>query len=153
MSGNGGGWAVFGLLAWFAVIAWFVLPERWTNTYWYAVKYGVFPVDVTIADKPGDCDWTRSPLGNKGCHYAAMGTASFGLDGAGGFNVAVVPPSFLPPMSKDRQAMAIATLVGSPSACAGSVGIRSVAAVPPNDIARWHDQRGFAARIRAVEPS
>jgi hypothetical protein len=41
----------------------------------YFVEYGM-PNDigygqVTKDDLPHDCDWLRSPLGEKGCHYEA----------------------------------------------------------------------------------
>jgi len=31
------------------------------------------PIDqVHTNDKPSDCDWSRAPLGNKGCSYKAV---------------------------------------------------------------------------------
>jgi hypothetical protein len=63
-----------GFLLWLAVIAWLVMPERWTNVFWYAVKYRASPARVTIADRPRDCDWMRAPLGEKGCRYEAVAT-------------------------------------------------------------------------------
>jgi hypothetical protein len=92
MSEDGDGWGArllgdvqaflvwLGLLVWFAVIAWLFPPERWTNIAWYAAKYRASPARVTIADRPRGCDWLRAPLGDKGCHYAAMATA-YNADG------------------------------------------------------------------------
>ena len=54
---------------WIAVGAWFLLPESWINPVWYAAKYGVDLNQVHTSDKPSNCEWSRSPLGIKGCHY------------------------------------------------------------------------------------
>jgi hypothetical protein len=35
----------------------------------YAVWYNVARENVTIDQKPHDCDWSTAPLGNKNCHY------------------------------------------------------------------------------------
>ena len=35
----------------------------------YALAYGTNTAHVHADKKPSDCDWTRDPMGNKGCHY------------------------------------------------------------------------------------
>jgi len=50
-----------------------LIPER----YQYATLYNV-PLDhVFLAPKPKDCDWSRTPLGGKGCHYEKRTSFSF----------------------------------------------------------------------------
>jgi hypothetical protein len=48
---------------------WLFGPHSWINAIWYAVEYNVGPNQVHTSDKPSDCDWSRAPLGNKGCRY------------------------------------------------------------------------------------
>jgi hypothetical protein len=36
------------------------------------IKFKVAVNQVHTDDKPSDCDWTRAPLGNKGCHFKAI---------------------------------------------------------------------------------
>jgi hypothetical protein len=35
----------------------------------YSTQYTIPEADISIYDKPQDCDWSFAPLGNKGCHY------------------------------------------------------------------------------------
>jgi hypothetical protein len=58
---------IVGLFAWFVL-----LPYSWTNAIRYAIKFKVAVNQVHTDDKPSDCDWTRAPLGNKGCHFKAI---------------------------------------------------------------------------------
>ena len=58
------------ILVCLALVAW-LLPVRWTYPVHYALRYRVSVDRVTIDSKPGDCDWMRAPLGNKGCRYEA----------------------------------------------------------------------------------
>jgi hypothetical protein len=42
----------------------------WLNKVWYASTYSQASFDtVTVEKQPTDCDWSRAPLGDKGCHY------------------------------------------------------------------------------------
>jgi hypothetical protein len=41
---------------------------------YYAFRYSVPVENVLVEDKPEDCDWDYSPLGNKGCHYESVVT-------------------------------------------------------------------------------
>jgi hypothetical protein len=66
LTGNDG-W--LGFLFILGLLAWFLVPESWTNGVWYGVRYGVNYDQVHTSDKPSDCDWSRSPLGNKGCRF------------------------------------------------------------------------------------
>jgi hypothetical protein len=53
------------------VLVSYVPDSTWVNAIWYGIKYQVAFTQVQTNDKPSDCDWTHSPLGNKGCHYKA----------------------------------------------------------------------------------
>lgn len=58
--------AVALLFALFGQVAPLVFPEsQWA----YELKYNTDEKHVYIASKPTDCDWTRAPLGDKGCRY------------------------------------------------------------------------------------
>lgn len=46
------------------------LPDDWKLK--YSRTYEVPVTNIAIEDKPTSCDWTRSPMGNKGCHYQAV---------------------------------------------------------------------------------
>jgi hypothetical protein len=63
----------------FVAFVFWVVPSlwygSWTNALWYGLQYGVAPASVHTSDKPSDCDWSRSPLGNKGCYYKAVVSA------------------------------------------------------------------------------
>src|SRR5690349_16872344 len=53
-----------------AAFAWLVvagLVDSWHSKTRYAWWYGT--EKVTIEKKPTDCDFFRSPMGDKGCHY------------------------------------------------------------------------------------
>ena len=68
MSDEGWGAALLAL----GVCAWFFLPDSWTSAIWYGAQYKVHASQVHTSDKPSDCDWSRAPLGNKGCYYKAV---------------------------------------------------------------------------------
>jgi hypothetical protein len=55
----------------FVVVAWlaarFVMPYDWKIK--YAILHGTGFDDIYIATRPTSCDWTRAPMGNKGCRY------------------------------------------------------------------------------------
>jgi hypothetical protein len=42
-----------------------------TETWGYAVKYGVDTSKIVIEKQPHNCEWDSAPLGNKHCHYDA----------------------------------------------------------------------------------
>jgi hypothetical protein len=63
------------------IAAYFLLPDWLINTWWYSVKYDVTGDQVQTSEKPTDCDWSRSPLGNKGCHYK-LSVAAYNANGA-----------------------------------------------------------------------
>lgn len=68
------GIAVFGWMAW-SLFGW-VMPD---DSKWKYVVTNNVPYDhVTISPRPTDCDFDRSPIGNKACHYEKQ--------------VAVIPP-------------------------------------------------------------
>jgi hypothetical protein len=43
--------------------------DRWTDKVWYAVRYDAAFADITVGERPADCDFMRAPLGDKGCKY------------------------------------------------------------------------------------
>ena len=53
------------------ICALILMPNSWTNAIWYGYKYKIPWREVYTGNKPSDCDWSRSPLGNKGCYYKA----------------------------------------------------------------------------------
>jgi hypothetical protein len=67
------GWGFVGLLGFlglYGLLLWFFLSNNsWNNAIWYGVKYEVSFDQVHTSDKPSDCDWSRAPLGGKGCYY------------------------------------------------------------------------------------
>ena len=69
MSQNDGGGVI---LLYLGIFALFFVPASWTYPLWYAVAYQVSPAQVRTPDQPSDCDWTRAPLGRKGCSYKAL---------------------------------------------------------------------------------
>jgi hypothetical protein len=64
-------WGVFGPLLFAIILGGGVLV--WTaggiQKVLLSFKYGAKPGDISIEDKPHDCDFIRAPLGDKGCHY------------------------------------------------------------------------------------
>lgn len=68
---SGCGFLVFGV-----ILLYFLAPTDWTNSIWYGIEYGVDPGKVETDPKPKDCDFRRSPLGDKGCSYQAVVKAS-----------------------------------------------------------------------------
>lgn len=62
-----GGLAMLGVFAWIFMTAGY----SWPNAFWYGVVYHVGIDAVHTSDRPTDCDWTRAPLGSKGCSYKA----------------------------------------------------------------------------------
>jgi hypothetical protein len=71
------GLVILGVLG---LIAWFILPARWTNPILYGLKYGVNADQVHWNDEPTDCDWDHAPLGSKGCHYKKT-VSAYNADG------------------------------------------------------------------------
>src|SRR4051794_40531554 len=45
--------------------------DSWSNSLWYSVQYHVDLGNVETEAKPDDCDFSRAPLGSKGCSYKA----------------------------------------------------------------------------------
>jgi hypothetical protein len=43
--------------------------DRWTDRVWYSMVHGANWNNVDIQKRPLDCDFSHSPLGDKGCHY------------------------------------------------------------------------------------
>src|SRR5262249_8320141 len=60
------GVGVLALIAWFV---WILLPDNWTAKIRYSVEYSVSTDHVHWSNPPTNCDWSRAPLGDKGCHY------------------------------------------------------------------------------------
>jgi hypothetical protein len=56
-------------------VVWLIIPSRWVWTEIYVQKFDVSWNDVEWNREPQDCDWGRSPLGSKGCHYNRQVTA------------------------------------------------------------------------------
>jgi hypothetical protein len=62
----------WGCLPYYLVICWILwypANAAWYSKFGYSLRYEVDESQVTKADEPHDCDWGRSPLGAKGCHY------------------------------------------------------------------------------------
>ena len=47
----------------------FLLPNKWTDPIWYSLQYQADWNQVETESKPTECDWGRSPIGGKGCHF------------------------------------------------------------------------------------
>jgi hypothetical protein len=58
-----------GVIIFLGIVAW--LAWSWfSDTKWrYALQYGIDNDQVTIGDRPHDCDFMHAPLGDKGCRY------------------------------------------------------------------------------------
>ena len=54
--------------------------DKWSNSLWYSVQYGVGFNDVQTDTRPSDCDFLHAPLGEKGCSYKAH-VQAFNADG------------------------------------------------------------------------
>jgi len=67
-----------------SVVAWFFLPDSWTDPLEYSMEYSINFDQVHWNDKPTDCDFIHAPLGIKGCHYRKTVTAH----NAAGYSVA-----------------------------------------------------------------
>lgn len=52
-----------------AVFLWFVLPDSIKYPVVYSFFYQTSMHNVQIEKMPSDCDWSRAPLGDKGCSY------------------------------------------------------------------------------------
>jgi len=92
------GWV--GVLLPLGLCAWVFIPTSWTNAIWYGVKYEVHFNQVYTSNKPSNCDWTHSPLGDKGCYYKAVVSA---LNAAGD----LVGGDNAPKYSKDKTGKSI----------------------------------------------
>ena len=64
-----------------AAVVIFSSDWSWSNSIWYAEKYGVNWSDVQTDAKPKECDFLRAPLGYKDCSYTAH-VKVFNADGA-----------------------------------------------------------------------
>ena len=53
----------------FVVVLNVLLPDHWTGPWKYARQFDVPVAMVHWKDKPKNCDYLRSPMGDKGCHY------------------------------------------------------------------------------------
>jgi hypothetical protein len=65
-------WALirgFIIMALFAVAIWFILPARMTGVWRYSHRFDVPSSQVRWNPKPSDCDYLRSPMGDKACHF------------------------------------------------------------------------------------
>jgi hypothetical protein len=81
-------------LIFLGVAVYVFVPGSWINALWYGVQYKVAFSEVHTSNKPSDCDWSRAPLGNKGCHYKAV---------VGAYNAAgdLVAGDYAPKYGKD----------------------------------------------------
>jgi hypothetical protein len=75
---------VWGLF-WFIVVI-FLLEswtgsslDRWTDKAWYSIRYDAQFTNITVEQRPLDCDFIHTPLGGKGCEYNKR-TSVFGDD-------------------------------------------------------------------------
>ena len=59
----------FAIIAAFAVALYLLMPARWTGPWKLARQFDVPRSMVLWQDKPKDCDYLRSPMGDKGCHF------------------------------------------------------------------------------------
>jgi hypothetical protein len=66
-SHQGLSWVWLVVVAWLAVIG---FADLWNSKIRYALWYSVPTDKVTIEKKPSDCNFFRSPMGDKACHYA-----------------------------------------------------------------------------------
>ena len=60
-----------------AVVVWWFLPDKPH----YAVLYSVDMNRVFVEPRPSDCDFSRAPIGDKGCHYEKVVTTEKGDTG------------------------------------------------------------------------
>ncbi len=51
------------------LLLWSVTPNSIKYPLLYSVIYQTHAANVHFEKMPPDCDWSRSPLGDKGCHY------------------------------------------------------------------------------------
>ena len=59
-----------GGLALVALLIYVMIAAPWmTDEDRYALAYGTNTAHVHADKKPTDCDWTKAPIGSKGCHY------------------------------------------------------------------------------------
>jgi hypothetical protein len=66
--GEWGGLLVVGILlvgGWYGVA--YLLPDGWRLK--YAVRYMTSYTQVTVQDRPTNCDFFHAPIGDKSCHY------------------------------------------------------------------------------------
>ena len=52
-------------------VAWTVGRDIWYSRWVYSIRFNVPYDNVYVEKEPSDCEWTRSPLGNKDCHFEA----------------------------------------------------------------------------------
>jgi hypothetical protein len=61
-------WSNLGAL----IVIWLVIHwvgDAWHNKLRYSIQYSVSYDQVTVANKPHNCEWFSAPLGDKNCHY------------------------------------------------------------------------------------
>jgi hypothetical protein len=51
------------------IILWFNGKAAWYSKFRYSLQYDVPYSKVTKPNEPRGCDWLRSPIGDKACHY------------------------------------------------------------------------------------
>lgn len=94
------GSAVFLLAMWVAIA--YLLPDAWRIK--YAARYFTSYERVTVEARPTTCDFFRTPLGSKGCHYektistaewahSTTGNAIVSTDGGKTWEVSDPPPN------------------------------------------------------------
>jgi len=66
---------------WGSVFVGIAACSYWIGPNVYAIKYSVSADRVFVDPKPTDCDFWHAPLGNKGCHYERIVTASYAKGG------------------------------------------------------------------------
>jgi hypothetical protein len=46
-----------------------IVVSAWNSKARFAFQYGANFSDINKQDKPHDCDWFKSPIGDKECHF------------------------------------------------------------------------------------
>jgi len=52
------------------VMVYFIWDWASDSKFRYAMQYNTSNSQVTVQNKPENCDYNFAPIGNKGCHYA-----------------------------------------------------------------------------------
>ena len=59
----------FAIIAAFLAVLFIFLPARWIEPWRIAHQFNVSKAQVHWKEKPAFCDYFRSPMGDKGCHF------------------------------------------------------------------------------------